>query len=264
MFSHSLARGGLATGVVLAALVAATAFYLGRNAGSGPPAEAGPAALPTPRDAQARSEIETIDTSKPDWERPYVEAWQARPRSNQVINGILVGPDADRPLACPDGQLVRAAAAVAQGSDLAIVPAYLPSGVHLVPDDQGIDSPAATCNGVVTYNYQKGSLADAPDLETRLAAGESWFSIPHWGRISVSKWRYPKGAAPALDANHPSDAWEARTINGLPAAVAHPVLDAGLGQGIVTIWDAEKSVHTTVVTYNVSLEELLKIAEGIR
>lgn len=217
-----------------------------------------PTATPTPRYG--------IDTSQPGWDQAYLDAYRAKPLAVVELSGMRIGPDGTAPSDCPSRDLLHAVdPSEAAGTAFAIEPQYLPPGVVLSPDpSRTLIGATVACEGRIVLNDARGSLPSAPDLIERLAAGESWFDIPHGGYLEVSKMHVPEGAQPVFGTSIPAEHWEARTIAGLPAAVGRPVLDAGLGTGEAYVWNPAEQVVTQVRSYNLSTDELMRIAEGLQ
>jgi hypothetical protein len=205
-----------------------------------------------------------VDTSQPGWDTPYLKAWREKPRYNQTINGIEVGPTVEvTGLICDASAKAEAEEpGFEKGSPLEISATYLPPGARVL-EPQNEPGSFVSCGGRPATTTLQLALPAAADAEQRVANGESWFSVPHGGLVSVTKWQFREGASPRVPADLPADAWFAETIEGLPAAVGRPVLDEGLGAANAIVWNPETSVLTIVHSYNLSLSELLKIAEGV-
>jgi hypothetical protein len=260
----------------------AVAFMMGRQSGQGEEAEAASDLLPTstPRvdlalagdepahavqeQQHADDDLPDIDTSEPGWDVPYWEEWRAKPRYDQVINGIAVGPTVERTdLICgPDADWRVVEPGAERGTDLEIDPSYLPAGAHVL--DRPLDDFAfMTCDGQIASTGLSVGVAAEPGAAARLAEGDSWFAVRTGGVINVHKRLYQPGATPGEFTDIPAEHWYAETVAGLPAAVGRPILDAGLGSGAVLVWDQDIGVLTTVWASDLSLDELLKVAEGV-
>ncbi|MBI5947089.1 MAG: hypothetical protein HY875_03010 [Chloroflexi bacterium] len=269
-------RAAILTAAAL--LMASAGFYIGRQTGRDEGARAAPDAgtvvvpgtpagatpvvpetLPVPA-----AGLPDIDTTRSGWQLPYLAEWRAKPRFDQAINGITVGPTAVRTGTVCGSDVKRedVPPSAFRGTVLEISPDYLPVGGY-VREDTMDEFGSAFCGGEPGVSTLTVGIRAAADAAERLAAGESWFVVPHGGFINVHKYRYRDGAAPAEFTDIPASHWYADTIGGLPAAVGRPVLDAGLGGGAVLIWDAELRVSTVIYSYNLGLEELLKFAAGV-
>ena len=273
---------GILAILTVALIVAVAAYLMGRQAGQGEGAQAAPDLLPTPTEAPAQptsndpaespgatptpDDIPEIDTTEPGWDQPYREEWRAKPRYDQVINGIEVGPNVTRTgLACGPGseqEFRLGQAEDAEGTLLEISPTYLPPGGHIL--DEPLDDHAfVNCNARLISSGLSVGVSAEPDALSRLEAGESWFAVRTGGIINVHKRLFAPGVTPGEAANLPAEHWYADTIAGLPAAVGRPIIDAGLGSSAVLIWDPDDSLLTTVYARDLSLEDVLKFAEGV-
>lgn len=250
------AAGGVFVGLVVIGFGIA-GYAVGKSAGSGPVAGA---------EAGQLSSVDApeIDTSQPGWDLPYLQTWREKPRFEQTINGIRIGPGVEvQGLICDSSAPARAELpGFEAGTPLEIRPSYVPAGARILPP-QNHPGAFVSCGGRPAVTSLEIALAAAPDADERVAKGESWFTVPHGGILSVHKWQFRDGAAPEVTADLPADAWFPATIAGLPAAVGRPVLDEGLGPGSAVVWDPVSHVLTIVHSFNLSLVELEKFAEGV-
>lgn len=256
-----------AAGAAVAVLaVGAIAFALVRFGGDSPglePAAADQPAIEEQIDAARKpGPDETpvpgtpITTSGPWWHIPYENAYRMKPRYEQVINGIKVGPDTaiDTPDLCKAGEASYIDASRAGSSDVSFKPRYLIAGATLSQHT------AIECRGRILVNEAEYGFPPADDAIERIAGGESWFTVPHGGRFSIAR---AVRDVPASKSDIAAEHWEPATIAGLPAAVGRPILDEGLGNAEILVWDERTSVLTRVTTTNVSLKEALQITEGL-
>jgi hypothetical protein len=252
-----------ALAILLALVIMAGAFFLGRETGKGPAAEA---ALDDPpaTTLEPGGTIPHIDTSTPDWDRQYWEEWRAKPRYDRVVNGIAVGPTVDDRMSSsvcgPDAPPTDAELSDARGTPLEISPRYLPAGAEVANPEPAV---SVRCGDQIAVAGLTVGIRSAPDAEERIAKGESWFVVPHGGSIIVHKWRLRPGAVPEVQSFAPAEHWFEMTIGGLPAAVNRPIFDAGLGFADAVVWDERLGVLTVVHSFNVSLAELVKFTEGV-
>jgi hypothetical protein len=196
------------------------------------------------------------------WADPYYRAYAQLPRYEQTINGILIGPDVVPGNGkCPPGSANYIDPETAQGTGVWFNPNYLPPDAFDGQDPRIAETTAVECDGkVVSYRVTYG-LRAADDVKERLAEGESWFDIPTGGLVTVFR---SSVRGPMAWSSIAAERWYAATIGDLPAAVGKPILDRGLGEGAVIIWNPETEVTTHVFTTNVSLDELFKIAEELQ
>ena len=208
----------------------------------------------------------SVDTSKPGWDQPYLKDWAAKPRRDMLVNGIAVGPTVEPDITfCSDGRRVPVAAEAAEGTALALDATYLPQGAVFSPDKSRLDtdSPALVCDGAVVINNGRIDVPADPQAAERVAGGESWFDVPHGGYVMVTKVQLAAVDTPAMRSDVPAESWYAADVAGHQAAIGRPVLDGGLGAADAVVWDDDTRVETLIHSYNVSLAELLKIAEGL-
>jgi len=255
----------VATLALGATAVAAGSFFAARwSAGSesvtaGPQLE--PAATVTTGGASAALPAEPT-SFPPGWAGPYQDADRLKPRYGQVINGIAVGGTV-----VPDNGFCTGRSARwidperARGTPVWIEPGYLPADALEGGVPRHVEAQAVECSAGVAWLEVTYGRSAAPDVTERLARGESWFDIPTGGFIRILR---TQGSGPAAHSALAADRWYEATINGLPAAVGRPILDRGLGDGMVVMWDAEHNLTTVILALNLSTAELLKVAEGLK
>lgn len=253
-----------AVGMVLAAaVVAAGAFFLARQSGDGVPA----AAQPAPADDSVLPGTDTtpepgaeIDTSKPGWYIPLENAEREKPRFDQEINGIAVGPTVLDPGVrdCDPGEAVALTdLAEAQNSMIRISPSYLPKGAI-----QGRHE-ASSCRGRIVTHVIEYEIPAAADADAKIKSGEvRWEDIEHGGKLTV--FRSLSQGPVYRSSNYAAERWKPATVRGLPAAVAEPILPIGLGRSAIVIWDAERGVRTVITGSNRTLAEVMQVAEGLK
>lgn len=235
-------------------LIVGGAFWAGRMLGATPPAVADPAA-PLPQDLEKLTPApgETPDFRQPFWYAKWVNADNELPRYDQVVAGIRVGPTATRSGGpCDDkNRPTTVEFAAAQGSSVDIQPSFLPPGARLT------SAIAVKCAGEVALAYALYELPLADDLEERLAGGESFFAIPRGGSIEILRFV----GDPAEESSIAAERWTEGTIAGYPAAIGRPILDEGFGPSMAAVY--VDGVMTVVRGYHLSLEDLIRVAEGV-
>lgn len=250
-------------------IVAATAFAVGREIRGEHLGEAA-AAQPTPRAGATAPPMtgsipigqlaatptrptidpstrlpDNPDTTKPGWFIPYQDADAVKPRRDQVINGIRVGPTVERTIVdCAPASEVRIPPGDAARDALALIPKYLPAGA--LPNNAYV-ARCRLANGstVSSFVFRDYSITADPQVKR------------FGGYLSIQRWR---GDAASLS-NIPAERWTARTVAGRTAAVAPPILANGLGRGAVIIY--ADGIVTAVESTGLPLSELLQIAEGL-
>jgi hypothetical protein len=246
---------------VLVAL-AVGAFFLGRELSGGESAVAGPDDAPVEPAAQDATGAPTAlpavpDTSKLNWAIPYMLAEDAKPRFNQVINGIAIGPTV-KGEGCPGGVLSDEIPGEATiGSAVEISPAYLPDGA--VPT--GIAHYYA-CTGT-PVNAQVDYYVAPDDAEMqRVSRGEmTFFDARHGGWFYIRREQTSTpiyfGGPIASERFHPA------SVLDYPAAIGNPIFEAGFGPAAVLVWDKDRQLLTIVEGTDLTVAELTRIAEGV-
>lgn len=185
------------------------------------------------------------DTTKVDWFVPYLDLDAVKPRHEQLINGILLGPSVRRTTAdCTPGSGVQVPSANAASGPFALSPRYLPADAVRESDYVGrcklVDE-----STVSFFGFRDYSITADPQIQR------------FGGYLSISRWR---GEA-AAQSNIPSERWSAWTVAGQTAAVAPSILANGLGRGAVIIYS--NGMMTAVEATGLPLSELVRIAEGL-
>ena len=193
-----------------------------------------------------------------DWDRYFNEDAQ-KPRFNQEINGILVGPTA----AGPDYSGLCTEVGVtpqwvdperAAGAVVDVNPAYLPEGVELswpwMPAD------VTECDGTVVSvlkEYHVSAKYSAQHEGVLLWSGGG-FSI--WRMLSTIRAFPLSGAAERMGPI---------SIAGRPAVLMRAVMPGGvdIGMGHMAIVIAEDFGLTAIQGSGLPLDEFIKIAEGL-
>lgn len=210
--------------------------------GACPPAT--PAAIeprPTPPPTEAVA-TPSIPAGLERWLRLRQEE-AAKPRFEGVVNGIRLYPTDAEPAvqrkdACTgsggQGAEDVPMSAVA-GTPMEIVPTYLPAGAEEIHDVFG----PTVCKGVLVH------------VERR------WVIRDKGANVVIYRWQ-GEHATP-IDA--PAERVSAATVGGKPAVVVKPLVE---GYDYAAVYLAEDFGITTVVGDGLSLEETIKIAEGLK
>ena len=193
-----------------------------------------------------------------DWDRYFNEDAQ-KPRFNQEINGILVGPTAAGPdysgLCTEPGVTPQwVGPEIAVGAVVDVNPAYLPEGVELswpwMPAD------VTECDGTVVSVLKEYHVsAKYSDQHTGvLLWSGGGFSI--WRMLSTIRAFPLSGAAERMGPI---------SIAGRPAVLMRAVMPGGvdIGMGHMAIVIAEDFGLTVLQGDGLPLEEFIKIAEGL-
>lgn len=252
---------GIAVAVMVAA-VSGTAVVLGTASGRTDrpvkpqgAASVVPAQPPGSDATSVATASATIDTSLPLWGIPYREADAAKPRFDQEINGIKVGPTVKISGApfCYNTNAAYVGADEAALSPLDFTVTQMPPGFAL--DRETI----IACSGRVAVVEREYVAMPAPGIESKIASGEiSWFDAQHGGKVSVSR---SYADYPALTSGISADRWSAGTVNGRPAAVGRPILDGGFGDSALVVWD--DGVQLTLTGLEVKLSDLMRVAQEV-
>ena len=248
----------LSGAVALLAVAAAGSFLAARNIAPGQEAAAGPDDTAPPFGATPAPGT-TPDTTRPFWGLPYRTADEAKPRFDQTINGILVGPtvaEYDGSRFCPsrDGKLVSLADAAGPG---AIRPSYLPPGAVL--EDFLDRSHAIICEGTVLAAQADYVIPAEPDVLGRIERGEvNWFAARHGGSFTILSKRVEY---PAFKSNLAADRWQGITVKARPAVLGREIIEPGFGPSALIVADGEYQL--TIRGTEITGSELIKIAEGI-
>lgn len=221
------------------------------------------AQLPTPTEPPADSTAvpgASPDTTNPLWHVPFENSEMNLPRQDQIINGIQVGPNVPdsgvRDCEPGEAKAVQDLATL-NGSDLAINPSFLPAGAvvgrHV----------ASTCRGKPVTHVVEYEIPAEPGVESELERGlVRWEDVEHGGKITV--FRSLSQGPVYRTSNFAAIRWHSGTVRGHPAAIADPILPIGLGRSAIVIWDDQKGVRTVLVGVNRKLDELVKVAEGLK
>jgi hypothetical protein len=191
-----------------------------------------------------------------DWER-YFNEDARKPRFDQEINGILVGPTAPEP---DDGALCAGVTPQwvtpegAAGTALDVNPAYLPDGVQLSPSAAAVEVVECSGTAISVIKYYDVPAKYSDDHEGVLLWSGAGFSI--WRMLSTRHAFPLDGAAERMGPI---------TIAGRAGVLMRPVMpadvDVGVGDGAIVI--AEDFGLTVIQGGGLPLDEFIKIAEGL-
>jgi hypothetical protein len=193
-----------------------------------------------------------------DWDRYFNEDY-GKPRFDQEINGILVGPTAPEPdynglCGGPDVELRYLPAGSVVGGDLDFEPGYLPEGVQPLP------SPAAVavrrCSGTIV------TVLKEYNVPAKYSDEHEGVLLWSGGGFSIMRERSSIRAFPLFGA---AERMGPITIAGRPAVLMRPVMpagvDIGMGDGAIVI--AEDFGLTVIQGSGLPVDEFIKIAEGL-
>lgn len=200
---------------------------------------------------------------QPGWDEPYYDADRVRPRVEQVINGIRIGPnvESDWLADCPPRSIFWAEPESVRGTPVWIEPSYLPDDALEDGEPRLRDMEAVACEETAISLRVMYGRAAVPDVMERLARGESWFDIPTGGYITIYR---SSAQGRNVTSSEASDRWYGTTIDGLPAAVARPILERGLGEAWAVTWNPDTEVVTIIRGLNMTADEVIRIAEGLQ
>lgn len=200
-------------------------------------------------------EGQTIDTSKPDWFAPFLDADSRKPRSNKTVAGVTIGPDVkpDTSHVCTEGEARQVDPSKAAATKLAIDTSFIPAGAKIARVE------AVQCRGEVVAHEITFNISPESGLDGKLQQGEAnWFDSQHGGAFTVSK---SYRVVPALPSNIPDERWSVLSLNGKEAAFARPVLGE-LGESAIVLWN--DGVQTTISGTFIGSDELKAIGGGVR
>lgn len=230
MKANAIGIAGFAAAAAATVLAAST--FASGNTQSAPPNIQPPESHVTP------SAGEAVDTSKPWWYVPFLNAERNKPAVDVTINGVQVGPNARRII--PGCELGAVPMAAEDAKPLAInVRALRPVG------------------GVLEHEL-------ATSCAGRPAAYEVLYTIagdPAAGRFGGSLMIARYAGPPSYESSIPTDRWSAGSINGVPVAIARPILENGLGSSAV-VWHSN-GVTTVVSADGLTEAEVKSVAEEL-
>src|SRR4030042_6901114 len=196
----------------------------------------------------------------------YLDEDARKPRFNQEINGILVGPGESRP-ALESGSCLEARTDLctgvtpewvdperAVGTVVDVNPGYLPDGVGTTgAEPEGVVECGGTVFSVLKYYNVPSRFSGKGQTGDLLWSGGS-FSI--WRMLSE------KHAFPLMGA---AERMAPISIAGRPAVLMRPVMPGGADVGFdrVAIVIAEDFGLTVIQGSGLPLGEFIKIAEGL-
>jgi hypothetical protein len=194
----------------------------------------------------------------PGWWTTYFNQDAQKPRFNQEINGILVGPgDGLEPTSdvCTGLTPQWTDPEKAKGTVVDFSPSYLPEGVKRAASEP---ESVMECGGTVF------SVLRSYDVPAKYGPDVSPSNPPEWSGGNFSIWRMlsDKHTFPLLGA---AERMEPITVAGRAAVLMRPVMpegeDYGLGKMAIVI--AEDFGLTAIQGGGLPLGEFIKIAEGL-
>ena len=179
---------------------------------------------------------------------PWLNQDNALPRYDQTVNGIEVGPTVER------GNAICAAG---PGSVLVKL-AYSPEGTE---SDTAGDRTDNCKDGNVFADDRHFRIPPNEDDLRKVDAGQlSFFNARHGGFFEVYRERVDKAA---YENGFASSRLTAATVAGHPAVVGPPIFEAGFGNSLIVVYDQSTRILTVIHGDDLSLEDLLKVAEGV-
>ncbi|MCJ7509550.1 MAG: hypothetical protein MUP14_01495 [Dehalococcoidia bacterium] len=165
----------------------------------------------------------------------------AKPRFEGVMNGIRLystdgDPAAERKSACTDANPEGIAMSAVVGTPMEIIVTYLPPGAEEVAPMW----PTVACGGTVASVERDWVIRDR---------GSNFLIIRYQGEE-------------AIDSSASADRVSAATVGGKRAVLVKPLTPDGFGRSTVIV--AEDFGLTIVSASGLSLEETIKIAEGLK
>jgi hypothetical protein len=199
------------------------------------------------KEPEPTSTLQATPTATPTVPAPLAELERLRqeeatkPKFEGVLNGIrFYARDApaeeQRKSPCTDAkpeEVQHPDMSAAVGTPMEIVPAYLPAGAEENPPTFG---PVVVCKGIVAW------------VERRWGVPGGDFNIIR---------RQGERATP-IDV--PAERLSSATIGGKPAVLVKPLVE---GYDFATVYLAEDFGITVVSAFGLSMEETIKIAEGL-
>ena len=178
-----------------------------------------------------------------------------KPRFNQEINGITVGPDeALAATFCTSKTSQWADPEKAKGTAVDFHPSYLPAGVKVAASEPEVVECGSSVFSVLRY-YDVPYKAD-PDVSPSNPPEWTGGSFSIWRMLSDKHTFFLSGAAERMGPI---------TIAGRAAVLMRPVMpegvDNGLGQMAIVI--AEDFGLTAIQGGGLPMDEFIKIAEGL-
>jgi hypothetical protein len=195
----------------------------------------------------------------PFWYAPYFEEDSKKPRFNQVVNGILVGPSVPEPssgLCIEIGvgpEYVSPERAV--GTLLDVSPAYLPEGVKLSPSPMAVT--VVECGGAIVLVMKEYDVPNKP------SAGDPNFPAWAGGNFHIS--RFLTTSTDSFPLSGAAERIGPIYIEGKRGVLERPVMPDGVDAGMdnVTIVIPEDSGLTVVEGHGLPLAEFIRIAESL-
>lgn len=177
----------------------------------------------------------------------FIYEWveDRKPHYDQVLNGVLVGPTVI-PSWCPPGiKGTHLPLEALDGTVLEFTPGYLPEDAS----ESTSDSSAWGCGEDL--------------LKVERHFGQPGNAVRHGGFIGIHRTLTDK---PAVEVERPAERMKEGEIAGLPAVIVEPMLPEPYQHWTnvtVIVWDAPAGLLTVVETVGFTLDETIRIAEGL-
>jgi hypothetical protein len=175
----------------------------------------------------------------------YKWAEDIKPHYDQVIADILIGPDVV-PKWCPAGVKVnRLPLEAAVGTRLEFDPAYLPEDTRESEDEAGLSGCGDVPVHLERHYWQRGN------------------AVRYGGFVHI---RRTLTSEPAVQVRRPAERMKQGQIAGLPAVIVEPMLPEPYQhwtEVTIAVWDEQANVFSVVETTGFTLDETIRIAEGL-
>lgn len=181
------------------------------------------------------------DTSQPWWYVPYYNADRDLLRTDHLVGDIWIGPGVLADIeGCHNTIATKVNPDVITASDISTDISKIISHGFVAEDIIGI-----TCEGkAVAFeaNFTRPSNPNTGDFG---------------GAVKVYRYK----GMPAYSTSIPDERWREGRVAGLPAAIAQPILQMGLGSSAIVTYDG--SITTIISVDGITDDDLITIAESI-
>jgi hypothetical protein len=194
-------------------------------------AQASPTAQPTPTLPAPLAELERLRQEE-----------AAKPKFEGVVNGIRLYPRGAKAVptpqwACTDAkpeEVQHPDMSAVAGTPMEIIPTYLPAGAEETPPTFG----PVLCKGILAHVQREWVIRGKGDFYVIRYQGEH-----------------------AFETDAPAERISAATVGGKPAVLMEPLVE---GYDYSTVIISEEFGFTVVAAFGLSLDETVKIAEGLK